>query len=102
MESVLGEDPVSAAQEASSSEGRIERRQRTILGGEILFEDGSGSLDCRIRNMSKSGARLDLLNTADVPDRFILAINNGKDRLPVRLAWRSVTSVGVEFEVVDD
>ena len=93
---------MSVARNLSSSENRIGRRQRTMLGGEILFEDRSGSLVCRIRNMSKSGARLDLFSTDTVPDRFILAINNGGERLPVKVAWRSATSIGVAFEIVGD
>ena len=96
------ESPVILAPEDSSAEDRIERRQRTMLGGELIFDDGRGSLDCRIRNISKGGARLDLFSTVDVPDRFVLAINNGGGRWPVTVAWRSATSMGVAFDMGED
>ena len=102
----IGQDvrecPVSLAPKDSSAEDRIERRQRTMLGGELIFDDGRGNLDCQIRNISKSGARLDLFSTADIPDRFVLEINNGGGRRPVTVAWRSATSMGVAFDIGED
>ena len=53
---------------------RRERRQRIILGGEIIFNGGTMILDCLVRNVSDHGCHLVMSNTEGVPSRFTLRI----------------------------
>ncbi|MGX7703309.1 PilZ domain-containing protein [Methylobacterium sp. Gmos1] len=79
------------------SELRRETRLRTFLKGRIVFNNGNSSMDCLIRDISASGARLMLSQTATLPDGFDLIIP-AKDRThKATLRWRRADSVGVTF-----
>ncbi|TGD95302.1 PilZ domain-containing protein [Methylobacterium nonmethylotrophicum] len=79
------------------SELRRETRLRTFLKGRIVFNSGNSSMDCLIRDLSPSGARLVLSQTATLPDGFDLVIP-AKDRThKATLRWRKDDSVGVTF-----
>jgi hypothetical protein len=79
------------------SELRRETRLRTFLKGRIVFNNGNSSMDCLIRDISASGARLMLSQTATLPDGFDLIIP-AKDRThKATLRWRKADSVGVTF-----
>lgn len=56
------------------SENRKEIRQKTFLKGRILFNKGASSMDCLVRDMSASGARLALTETSTLPESFELYI----------------------------
>ncbi|UHC19091.1 PilZ domain-containing protein [Methylobacterium currus] len=79
------------------SELRRETRLRTFLKGRIVFNNGNSSMDCLVRDISASGARLMLSQTATLPDGFDLVIP-AKDRThKATLRWRKADSVGVTF-----
>ncbi|WP_093570205.1 PilZ domain-containing protein [Methylobacterium sp. 174MFSha1.1] len=79
------------------SELRRETRLRTFLKGRIVFNNGNSTMDCLIRDLSASGARLMLSQTATLPDGFDLIIP-AKDRTHrATLRWRKADSIGVTF-----
>lgn len=79
------------------SELRRETRLRTFLKGRIVFNNGNSTMDCLVRDISSSGARLVLSQTATLPDGFDLVIP-AKDRThKATLRWRRADSVGVTF-----
>ncbi|KMO34423.1 pilus assembly protein PilZ [Methylobacterium tarhaniae] len=79
------------------SELRRETRLRTFLKGRIIFNNGNSSMDCLVRDLSPSGARLMLSQTATLPDGFDLLIP-AKDRShKATLRWRKADSIGVTF-----
>ncbi|WP_128565584.1 PilZ domain-containing protein [Methylobacterium crusticola] len=79
------------------SESRKESRLRTFLKGRIVFNGGNSSMDCLVRDLSPSGARLMLSQTATLPDGFDLIIP-AKDRVhKASLRWRRDDGVGVVF-----
>ncbi len=79
------------------SELRRETRLRTFLKGRIIFNNGNSSMDCLVRDLSASGARLMLSQTATLPEGFDLVIP-AKDRThKATLRWRKADSVGVTF-----
>jgi hypothetical protein len=55
-------------------ERRKSVRSRTFLGGMIAFNKRTSTMDCRVRDFSSTGARVDLTNAAVIPDRFDLTI----------------------------
>ncbi len=58
----------------------------------------NGSLrDCVVRDISSLGARLALVSTCLIPDRFGLTFDAAHTMRGCRVAWRSATEVGVEF-----
>lgn len=79
------------------SELRRETRLRTFLKGRIIFNNGNSSMDCLVRDLSASGARLMLSQTATLPAGFDLVIP-AKDRThKATLRWRKDDSIGVTF-----
>lgn len=79
------------------SEHRREIRQRTFLKGRIVFNKGASSMDCLVRDMSASGARLSLSETTTLPDAFELYIPQKEKTYRSSLAWRRADSVGITF-----
>ena len=54
------------------SEHRRETRQRVFLKGRVVFNNGSSSLDCLVRDMSPTGARLVMSEATTLPDAFLM------------------------------
>jgi PilZ domain len=54
--------------------------------------------DCVVRDISTLGARLEFTTTASLPDRFELAFEQARTLRICRVAWRTNTQVGVEFQ----
>ena len=79
------------------SEHRREIRQRTFLKGRILFNKGASSMDCLVRDMSASGARLALSETTTLPESFDLYIPQKEKTYRSTLAWRRADGVGITF-----
>lgn len=76
---------------------RTKLRKRVLWGGIIASTDGSKTLNCAIRDISDSGARLSVRDQ-NVPAKFYLI--HLRDRLgyDAKTVWKKGTEVGVEFE----
>jgi hypothetical protein len=72
-------------------------RHRVLKGGMLSFNKGYGALECVVRNLSDSGARLAFGDTAAVPPRFGLRISGHDMVRDAQVRWRTLTDVGVEF-----
>jgi PilZ domain len=75
-------------------ENRIAGRQRVLKGGTIEF--GGGAIDCRVRNISATGAALDVTSPVGIPTQFTLVTEG--NHLPCRVVWRKEKRIGVAFE----
>ncbi|MCJ2005580.1 MAG: PilZ domain-containing protein [Methylobacterium sp.] len=82
-----------------SSENRNEVRQRVFLKGRILFNNGSSSMDCLVRDFSSTGARLVLSETATLPEMFDLFIPQKERTYRSAMRWRRADGVGITFAV---
>lgn len=80
------------------SEHRRETRQRVFLKGRILFNNGSSSFDCLVRDMSSSGARLVMSDATTLPEAFDLYIPQKDRTYRATLRWRREDGIGVTFE----
>ncbi len=76
-------------------ERRSAQRQRVFKVGTIEF-DGSG-IDCTIRNMSSTGAALDVASPIGIPHEVTLNIVSDKTRQHGYIVWRKQTRIGVAF-----
>lgn len=76
---------------------RREQFRRTVIkGARIIFNDRRSMLSCRVRDMTDSGARLDLSTQQLLPHEFELQVSGS----PVRrcgLRWAHGNFVGVSF-----
>ncbi len=80
-------------------ERRAHPRQKTYLGASIDFNTGHAKLNGLIRNASRSGIRMSVSPTADLPRETYLHIKKTNQRLPVRLIWRNDDACGFAFAV---
>lgn len=81
----------------STSQGRRAERVRTILGARAVFNAGRSSIDCQIRNLSATGARLSLDEGLSLPGTFDLEIPSRNKTYHVVLRWRTRDAAGVQF-----
>ncbi|MBV1697908.1 MAG: PilZ domain-containing protein [Hyphomicrobiales bacterium] len=64
----------------------------------IALEGSGDFIDCTMTDLSAAGARLDVAKGIELPDYFVLVLSHdGHLRRQCSVAWRSPTSVGVEF-----
>ena len=87
---------MNAAEEANWAEKRNALRQRTFKQGRIVVK-GMSTMDCVIRNMSLTGARLAVPNAATIPDQFELMIGDEGLKRECNVRSRSGTSAGIQF-----
>ena len=80
---------------------RTQPRLRAILGARIIFANGNSTMDCLIRDISPSGARLELGGSVSVPDRFNLFVPQKQKTFRATIKWRRLNEVGVVFETED-
>jgi|SRR5687768_16913931 hypothetical protein len=82
--------------DTSSEERRSDVRNRTLYGARIAFNGGRSTINCTVRNMSLSGARLQVTSVVGIPNTFDLLIGDREPR-PCRVTWRTLKELGVEF-----
>ena len=80
-----------------STESRRQPRQRTLLGGEIIFNGGTSAFECLVRDMSDRGCRLAMSSTVGVPSRFTLKIKRDGRQFSATVRWRDDKFIGIEF-----
>lgn len=79
------------------AEHRSEVRQRVFLKGRIIFNNGASSMDCLVRDLSTSGARLALSESTTLPEIFELYIPQKERTFRSFLRWRRSDGVGLAF-----
>jgi hypothetical protein len=72
-------------------------RARSFLGGKIVFNNRSSSLDCLVRNVSPEGARIAMSETVVVPEEFELLIPQKGRSYRAQLKWRNASECGVRL-----
>ena len=78
------------------NEHRIAPRRRVLKAGSIAF--GGGAIDCTVRNLSETGAALEVVTPLFIPDRFILVVPSDQLKRPCHVAWRKDRRIGVAFD----
>ena len=63
--------------------------------GKIVFNQGGSVIDCTVRNVSRTGATLDVQSAVTVPQKFELCWDGNVQRCTV--VWRKMDCLGVRF-----
>jgi hypothetical protein len=85
-----------ATQTTTMSEKRTAPRYRVLKRGTLAF--GGGGIDCTVRNLSATGARVDIASPIGVPPNFILVIEADQFIRRCRSVWGNDHQLGVAFE----
>ena len=78
---------------------KIAPRQRTFLKGTVYYDNRRASMECVIRDMSESGARLTFDHPATVPDNIELFIPHKQVTLRASVQRRGSNELGIAFVV---
>ncbi|MBM3520463.1 MAG: PilZ domain-containing protein [Alphaproteobacteria bacterium] len=79
------------------SEARNTRRQRVLKGAKIVFNHSSSVIDCAVRDLSATGAKLVCSDQMAVPAEFSLVTPMDNEMRKARVIWRRDGLIGVEF-----
>lgn len=79
------------------SEHRQSQRQRTLKAGVISFDRAAG-INCTVRNISETGALLEIESPIGIPNDFTLVVSKDNVKRPCHVMWRSARRIGVRFD----
>ena len=77
-------------------ETRIAPRYRVAKPAKIDY--GGDKINCVIRDLSATGAALEISDSVRVPANFTLVIPEDRLRLPCHVVWRREFRIGVAFD----
>jgi hypothetical protein len=87
-----------AEQLRSLENNRAAPRQRVFKAGTIEF--GGGTIDCVVRNLSETGAALEVASPLGIPAEFNLMISGNIVKRPCRVVWVKDRRIGVAFRPI--
>lgn len=73
------------------------RRTRVLKSGMISF--GGSTISCTVRNLTRSGAMLDVASPLGAPREFTLVISSDDVRHECRIVWIKEQRIGVSFKL---
>jgi hypothetical protein len=79
-------------------ERRKAARQKSFLRGCIYFNNRRNAVDCLVRDISPTGARLIFSDAITTPDVVDLYIPQKEQTLRAHVSWRHGSELGVGFE----
>ena len=71
-------------------------RQRVLKAGTIEFS--GGTIDCVVRNISETGAALEVASPVGIPAEFNLMISGNTAKRPCQVVWVRDKRIGVTFK----
>ena len=78
--------------------GRKSRRRDISTQGMIYDDKGQAVMPCSLRNVSETGAKLELNQDVPLPRSFLLALTPGGNvRRLCQPVWQRATVAGVRF-----
>jgi hypothetical protein len=78
-------------------ERRAVARQRTFLKGVLAFNNGNSSEDCMVRNLTDTGALIELPHP-NAPAAFDLIVSARGLHRRARVVWRNGGKFGLELD----
>ena len=72
-------------------------RVRALLRARIIFNNRNSTIDCTIKNISTSGAKVALSNTVTVRAEFDLEVPQRGRTFRAHIVWRDAEALGVRF-----
>ena len=77
-------------------ERRAIPRKPVLMSGAIQF--AGGAINCLVRDMTISGAALDVADPHDIPERFNLVFKADGTHIPCHVVWRQEERISVAFD----
>jgi hypothetical protein len=81
------------------NEKRASARRMVNWRALLVRADGKPSRECKLLDISETGARIALQDTSNLPELFTIEFTaSGTPKRICRLVWTSETDIGVAFE----
>ena len=77
-------------------ETRIAPRHRVMKAAKIEY--GGNKVPCTIRDISVTGAALEVSSLIGIPETFTLVVPEDRLKLPCHVVWRRDFRIGVTFD----
>jgi len=77
-------------------ETRIAPRYRVLKAAKIEFL--GSTIDCTVRDLSTTGAALEVSSQIGIPAKFTLVVPGDGLHLPCHVIWRKEYRIGVAFD----
>jgi hypothetical protein len=77
-------------------ERRKRPRLRVLKSAKLVFAKSS-TFDCVVRDLTDVGARIEIPNAIDLPEKLGMTFDGGRFTRACRLVWRKLARSGVEF-----
>jgi len=74
---------------------RISKRRRVLKAGKVVFD--TTSVDCVVRDLSDSGAGVQVDSPFGIPHEFSLTILADHSNRACRVVWRKQKRLGIAF-----
>ena len=75
---------------------RVAPRRRVLKAGSI--NSGGRSISCTVRNISDTGAAIEVESPLYIPDRFKLIVQTDNLNRSCHVVWRKERRIGVAFD----
>jgi len=75
---------------------RASPRNRVLRPGTIEFD--GGAINCMVRNLSNTGAMLDVASPVGIPEHFTLILPADGHHVACHVVWRKAKCIGITFE----
>jgi hypothetical protein len=81
----------------AGDEARMAPRRRMLKSGKIAYADRHVTIECMVRDMSATGARLRVEGSVTAPDTFELLVPLDGLEANCQVVWRAGTDIGIKF-----
>ena len=92
-----GEEPGPAAVPQDAGQLRRESRHKVLRKGKITYSNGNFEVECQVRDLNSTGARLKLAGDVTVPSCFQITIYPEKLTRSAQVCWRNDLVIGIRF-----
>ena len=83
--------------EVPETNKRSAQRLRVLKQGKILLSNNLSVIDCTVRDLSETGAKLLCPDPGAIPNEFRLVLVAERQMRDVKVMWRRPGTVGVHF-----
>jgi hypothetical protein len=73
-------------------------RQKAFLKAMVRTQNGAVTMECTVRNISSTGAKIEISKSCVLPAEFELEIPQRNTVMHCHLIWRNDEAAGIRFE----
>ena len=84
------------------AERRVKPRKKVLFAGVIVYGEGDFAINCRIRDLTETSARVTLPASQNLPDELYLINMKEQTAHKARMVWQRKNDIGLALEASHD